>query len=470
MPSVPAPTTLPPIDELRASLDGSVLVPGDDGFDEVASRTFMARDVRPSLIIRATSAADVARAVSFARGSGLELAVRSGGHSGAGHSATDGGLLLDLAGLDGIDLDPASRTVWAGAGLTAAALTTALDAHGLVIGFGDTGSVGIGGITLGGGSGFLVRAHGLTIDNLLAVELVTADGEIRLVDEGSDPELFWALRGGGGNFGVATRFRYQAHALPRITGGMLVLPATPDTIEGFIAAAQAAPDELTAIANVMPAPPMPFIAPEHHGRVVILGLVAYAGEGPAAEAALAPFRALAEPLADMLAPMPYAGLFPPEPGGDHGAPIGVSRTLFTERVDRALAVRILSRIDERMAAGDALMAVAQLRPMGGASARVPDSATAYAHRTRPIMANVAALVTSPEGAPAVLPWVESFAAELSGGDPAGYVNFLGDEGPGRVRSAYPGDTWDRLVAVKRRVDPENLFHRNQNIPPVEAPR
>ncbi len=465
MPSVPTPGALPPVGALRASLDGSVLVPGDAGFEEAASRTFMARDARPSLIIGASTAADVARAVTLAREAGLELAVRSGGHSGAGHSATDGGLLLDLAGLDGIEVDREGCTVWAGAGLTAAALSTALGEHGLVVGFGDTGTVGIGGITLGGGSGYLVRVHGLTIDNLLAVEIVTADGQVRLVDATTDPELFWALRGGGGNFGVVTRFRYQAHALPRITGGVLLLPATAEAIAGFIAAAEAAPDELTAIANVMPAPPMSFVAPEHQGTLVILGFIAYAGEGAAAEAALAPFRALATPLADLLRPMPYPELFPPEPGGRHDGPIAVSRTLFMDGVDAGVAARILARIKEAMATGAAVMAVAQLRPMGGASARVQDGATAYAHRSRRIMANVAAFVMSPETVPAVLPWLEAFAAELSGGDPAGYVNFLADEGPARVRAAYPGDTWSRLVAVKRRVDPDNLFNRNQNIPP-----
>ena len=201
----------------------------------------------------------------------MELAVRSGGHSGAGHSVTDGGIVLDLSDLKGLDIDVEGRTAWAETGLTAAEVTEALGEHGLAIGFGDTGSVGIGGITLGGGVGYLVRKFGLTIDDLLAAEVVTADGQRLLVDAETHPDLFWAIRGGGGNFGVVTRFKYRLHELPETLGGMLILPATAETVAGFIAAAEAAPDELSTIANVMPCPPMPFVPEEHHGELVIFG-------------------------------------------------------------------------------------------------------------------------------------------------------------------------------------------------------
>ena len=182
----------------------------------------------------------------------------------------------------------------------------------MATGFGDTGSVGLGGLTLGGGVGYLVRKHGLTIDNLLAAEIVTADGQVRIVDADNEPDLFWAIRGGGGNFGVATRFRYRLHELDGVVGGILVLPATPETVAGFIAAAEAAPEELSTIANVMSCPPMPFVAEEYHGSIVILGMLAYAGDAEAGERALAPFRALAEPLADMLRPILYPEMFPPD--------------------------------------------------------------------------------------------------------------------------------------------------------------
>jgi FAD/FMN-containing dehydrogenase len=182
-------------------------------------------------------------------------------------------------------------------------------AHGLATGFGDTGSVGIGGLTLGGGVGFLVRKHGLTIDDLLAAELVTADGELRYVDADSEPALFWAIRGGGGNVGVATRFRFRLHELDTIVGGMLILPATPGVIASFVAEAEAAPEELSAIANIMVAPPMPFLPAEAHGKLVIMALLCYAGDIEAGTRTLAPFRALTKPIADMVKPMPYAEIY-----------------------------------------------------------------------------------------------------------------------------------------------------------------
>ena len=221
--------------------------------------------------------------IALARDHGLDLAVRSGGHSGAAHSTVEGGIVLDVRDLDSLEIDEAARTAWAGSGLTAGAYTEAAAERGLATGFGDTGSVGLGGLTTGGGIGYLVRKYGLTIDNLLAAEVVTADGEVHLVDETNEPDLFWAIRGGGGNFGVVTRFKFRLHAVPQIVGGMLLLPATADTIAGFMAAAAAAPEELSTIANVMPCPPMPFVPAEQHGEVVIIGLLCWAG--PVEEAA-----------------------------------------------------------------------------------------------------------------------------------------------------------------------------------------
>ena len=207
---------------------------------------------------------------------------------------------------------PKRRTAWAETGLTAGEYTTAAGAYGLATGFGDTGSVGIGGITLGGGVGYLVRKHGLTIDDLLAAEIVTADGQLLRVDAETHPDLFWAIRGGGGNFGVATRFQFRLHEVDTIVGGILILPATPDIIASFIAEAEAAPEELSTIANIMPAPPMPFVPAEHHGQLIIMALICYAGAIEAGERAIAPFRALATPIADMVRPMRYPEIYPPE--------------------------------------------------------------------------------------------------------------------------------------------------------------
>ena len=453
------------IPSLRAEFVGSVIGPDDPGYDE--ARVVIYNDTaRPAVILRAANDADVARAVDLARTSGLELAVRSGGHSGAGHGTTDGGILVDLARMKGLEIDVEARTAWAETGLTASELTTACGEHGLVIGFGDTGSVGIGGITTGGGVGFLVRKYGLTIDNVLAADVVTADGRLVRTDAEHEPDLFWAIRGGGGNFGVVTRFRFQLHELPSVVGGMLFLPATQAVISGFIAAAAEAPEELSAIVNVMPAPPMPFVPAEIHGQLVVFALMTYAGDAEGGGRALAPFRALATPIADFLRPMAYSEMFPAEEGGPHT--IGTNRTLFMDHVDEDVAQLMLDRIAEHMRTSDAQMAVAQLRVLGGAMARVPIEATAFAHRRGPIMVNVAAVVGSLDAIPAHAPWLEDFAAALNQGDDGKYVNFVVDEDAAAVHRAYPGATWDRLAAIKREYDPTNLFRRNQNIPPADA--
>jgi FAD/FMN-containing dehydrogenase len=380
----------------------------------------------------------------------------------AGHSGTDGGIVLDLRELKALEIDTGGRTASAEAGLTAGEYTVAAAEHGFATGFGDTGSVGVGGITLGGGIGYLVRKHGLTIDSLLGAEVVTADGELLQVDEGSHPDLFWAIRGGGGNFGVATRFRFRLHELDGIVGGMLFLPATADVIAGFMAEAEAAREELSGIANVMVAPPMPFVPEAFHGKLIVMALMCYAGDAGAGERALAPFRALATPLADMLRAMPYPEIYPPEDDSYH--PTAVAETMFVDRIDPPVAETILQHLE----ASDASMSVAQLRVLGGAMARVPVDATAFAHRASRIMVNVAAFFDGPEDRPKRQAWVSDFAAALRQDDRGAYVGFLGDEGEERVRAAYPGATWDRLAEVKATYDPTNLFRRNQNVPPASA--
>jgi hypothetical protein len=453
----PTATSIP---QLGAALSGRVITPEDVEYDD-ARRVFSGEfDRRPAAIARVADEADVARVVAFARETGLELAVRSGGHSGAGHCTTDGGIVLDLREMKALDVDVEGRTAWAQAGLTAIEYSAATGAHGLATGFGDTGSVGISGITLGGGVGYLVRKYGMSIDDLLATDLVTADGEVLRVDAERHPELFWAIRGGGGNFGVATRFRFRLHQLDTVVGGMLFLPATADVVAEFIALAEAAPEELTTIANVMPAPPMPFLPEEHHGRIVVMALMCYAGETEAGERALAPFRTLATPIVDMVHPIKYPEIYPPE--DESYRPTAVSRTMFIDNVDQGVAETVMKHLE----ASDASLRVAQLRVLGGAMGRVPADATAFAHRASKIMVNVAAFYEGPEDKVVRQSWVDDFAAALRQDDTGAYVNFLVDEGEARVRDAYPGPTWDRLAAIKARYDPTNLFRLNQNIPPT----
>jgi FAD/FMN-containing dehydrogenase len=448
--------------ELRAGLQGRVITPDDPEYDPARIVFDGAVDWHPALIARPVNAADVAHIVTLARQHGLELAIRSGGHGGFGHNLSVNGLVLDLREMRALEIDPVEGTAWAETGLTAGEFTQAVGAHGLATGFGDTGSVGIGGITLGGGIGFLVRKYGLTIDSLLAAEVVTADGQLLYTDAGSHPDLFWALCGGGGNFGVATRFKFRLHPVDAIVGGHLVLPAKPEILAAYMAAAEAAPEELSSIANVMPAPPLPFLSAEVHGRLVLWAMMVYAGDQAAGERALAPFRALAEPLADLLKPMRYPEMYEPEEGDYH--PTAVARTLFLERCELDDARTIFDYLQ----ASDAGMRVAQLRPLGGAMARVPVEATAFAHRQARIMVSLAAFYEGPDDRVARDAWVADFAAALQQENTGVYANFLGEEGPQRVRAAYPGATWERLAKIKARYDPTNLFRFNHNIPPVSG--
>jgi FAD/FMN-containing dehydrogenase len=450
--------------QLVANLPGRVIGPDDPEYDQARTVFYGGFDRRPAVIVRVADAGDVSRVVSFAREAGLELAVRGGGHSVAGHGVSDGGVVLDLSEMRALDIDADRRTAWAEAGLTAGEYTSAAAERGLATGFGDTGSVGIGGITLSGGVGFLVRKHGLTIDSLQAADVVTADGELLRADAETHPDLFWAIRGGGGNFGVATRFQFRLHELESFVGGFLVLPANPDVIASFVAQAEAAPDELSTIANVMPAPPLPFLPAEHHGRLVVLALLGYAGGVEDGERAIAPFRALATPIADLVRPMSYPEMYPPEEEGYH--PVAVARTMFLDTVDRRASETMVDHLE----AATATIAVTQIRVLGGAVARVSPGATAYAHRQSRIMVNVAALYERDEEGVAHQAWVDALASALRQRDAGAYVGFLGDEGEERVRAAYPGSTWNRLAAIKARYDPGNLFRLNQNIPPAAGHR
>jgi FAD/FMN-containing dehydrogenase len=446
--------------QLRATdITGEVLTPEDPAYD-AARAVFAAHvDARPALIARVSGPDDIARLIAHARETGSELAVRGGGHSPAGHGVCDGGMVIDVSALRSFEIDRAGRTAWSGAGLTAGEFTVAAGAHGLATGFGDTGSVGIGGITLAGGIGFLVRKHGLTIDNLLAAEIVTADGRLRHADAETEPELFWALRGGGGNFGVVTRLKYRLQPVDTIVGGLLVLPATPAVVTGFVDEAEAAPDELSAIATVMHAPPLPFVPEERHGTLVLMASIVYAGDVKAGRLAVAPFRALAEPVADLLRPMTYPEMFPDHPGNRLGR---VTHTMFAGSVGTRQAEAILERTRE----SSALMAACEIRVLGGAMARVPVAATAFAHRHSRAMINVQAVYDPSNSERSEhTTWARELAAELYDGDPGAYAGFLEDEGEERVRAAYPGATGERLAAVKAVFDPDNVFRRNQNITP-----
>jgi FAD/FMN-containing dehydrogenase len=459
------PMDRPLIAELRRVCAGPVLTPRDDGYDAARAVYFTSIDRRPEAIVRVANPADAGRVVVLAHESGRELAVRNGGHSVAGHSVIDGGIVLDLSALRSLEIDVARRVARAGAGLTAGEYTTATGAHGLATGFGDAPSVGIGGITLSGGIGFLHRKTGMTIDSVVSADVVTANGQQVRASEASHPDLFWAIRGGGGNFGVVTRFEYRLHPVDTVVGGMLLLPATAERVVAFLDAAAAAPEALSMIVMVLPAPPMPFIPPEHHGKLIIMATMVYAGDVDAGERVVAPFRALAAPIADMIRPMKYPSIYDGHAGAPHPV-AAVIRTRFLDTVDTAAAEAMVTALAE----GTAPMRAVQFRPLGGAMGRVPADATAFAHRDRRFMVNVAAMYEDPSQTAEHAAWAAAAAAGLDDGARGVYVAFLGDEGQDRIREAYPGATGRRLAAIKHRYDPDNVFRHNQNITPSpEAP-
>jgi FAD/FMN-containing dehydrogenase len=447
------------ISNLRASLNGKVIGSDDPGYDDMRRVFFTGFDRRPAAIVRVADASDVCRVVTLARETGAELAVRSGGHSRAGHGTSEGGIVIDLSAMNAVEIDSDGRTAWAQTGVTAGDYTRATGERGLATGFGDTPTVGLGGITLSGGIGFLVRKNGLTIDDLVAAEVVTADGELLEVDAETHADLFWALRGGGGNFGVATRLRFRLHEIDEVVGGMLMLPASTDVITGLVTAAAAAPEELSVIANIVKAPPMPFIPAEQHGKPVVIALMVYAGNAEAGERALAPIRALATPLADMIRPIRYPEMY----DGPEGPRVAFDAG--TNLLIDAFAPGAAEAILEHLETATAPMAGVQLRVLGGAMARVPEDATAFAHRKANLMMNIAAMYVRPEERAEHEAWASSLAKALSAGTTAAaYVGFLGDDGEEDVHRAYPPTTLERLARVKRQYDPDNLFRLNLNVP------
>lgn len=395
----------------------------------------------------------------MAKDLGLDIAVRGGGHSLAGHSTTDGGLLVDLGELRAVDIDPFRRTGTAQGGTTAGEYTAAAQAHGLATPFGDSGSVGLGGLTLGGGIGWLARSHGMTIDNLLAVDLVTADGEVETISEVSDAELFWALRGGGGNFGIAARFRYRLQPVHIVTAGALFLPLTRDVLRGVIDASLEAPDELTTITMVMGLPPAPFVPTELVGTPAVMVLPVAQGDPEQGAALMAPFRSLATPIADLVQPMPYEAMYQLT-----AAAAAPSREVVRSGFANELSDAALDAVVDRHGSPEGAATMTQIRVLGGAMARVPADATAFAHRSAPIMTAVMTFFDG-DDATAATASADELHARLSGSPAGVYSNFLGNENAARIHEAYPAPTMERLAAVKRRVDPANVFHGNHNIRP-----
>ncbi|HKB28513.1 MAG TPA: FAD-binding oxidoreductase, partial [Candidatus Limnocylindrales bacterium] len=349
--------------ELERAFGGRLIWPGQPEYETARVVENAAFDRRPALIARATGGDDVAAAIRFARTSDLPIAVRSGGHSIAGQSTGDGVAAIDLTGLAELEIDPAERTAWCGPGLQAGPYTAAADGFRLATPFGDHGTVAIGGITLGGGIGWLVRRDGLTIDSLRAVELVTAEGERLVASEDEHPDLFWALRGGGGNFGVVTRLKLALHPIDTVLHGTILLRSSPAAIRQLLEIAHAAPDELTLMPGVMAIPPMEEVEADHHGKLGLWIDLMWAGPTPAGLAAISALRALGPALLDTVVEKRYPDLFPPRSGNRSA---WTSRSLFIDRFDDE-TIEVIERQVSTAPPGDAL---AIFRVLGGAASRV----------------------------------------------------------------------------------------------------
>ncbi len=456
---VPSTAAMPDL----AVLPGALLRPGDAGYDEARRVANAAIDRRPAAIVRPVDAAGVARAVVFARDAGLPLAVRGGGHSAAGHGVglADGALVVDLSAMKQVDVDPVRRVATAEGGVLAGEYVKATFAHGLATPLGDTPTVGLGGLLLGGGMGYLARKHGLAIDHLLAVEIVLADGSVVRASADEHPDLFWAVRGGGGNFGIVTRFELGLVPIGTILGGMLMMPATRDVLRSHVPITASAPEDLGMISAIMAAPPLPFVPAEHHGALTLLSMVAWDGDPVEGRAALAPYAAVATPIAEVISEIPYPAIF--EMGGPEGPTGFVARSFFLPALDDAAIDTILGFMERRTSP----MAMVQLRVLGGAVSRVPNEATAYAFRDRQLAVVILVPFLDPAEAATHVAWADGLLSALRPAATGVYSNFLADEGPDRVREAYPGLTYHRLAEVKRRYDPANLFRSTQNIVPAD---
>jgi FAD/FMN-containing dehydrogenase len=450
---------------LRARVRGAVLTSGEDGYD-AARRVWNATiDRRPDVIVRCAGAADVRAAVDFARSAGTVLAVRGGGHNIAGSAVCDGGVMIDLTPMKSVRVDPVARIARVEPGVTLGEFDREAQAFGLVTPTGINSTTGIAGLTLGGGFGWISRKFGLTIDNLMSVDVVTADGELVRASEKDHPELFWGLRGGGGNFGVVTSFEFRLQPLgPEVMSGLIVYPLSQarDLVRRYRDIVAAAPDELTCWFVMRAAPPLPFLPKEVHGTGIIAFAACYAGPMDAAERAMKPLRAMGTPIADVVGPHPFAGWQTAlDPLLTPGARNYWKSHSFTALDDGLIDV--LVAYTNKLPSPETELAFAQL---GGAINRVPADATAYPHRNIAFLINLHTRWRDPAADATCIAWARSLfdacTPFASGGT---YVNFIPEDDKDGVKRAYLGNA-RRLAAIEAKYDPHNLFRVNQNIRPT----
>ncbi len=449
---------------LRESVRGEVIAPQDESYDE-ARKVFNAMiDRRPAVVVRCTGTDDVVAAVNFARENGLDLAVRGGGHSVPGFGTADDAVVIDLSGMRDVQVDPARRTARAQGGATWGVFNDATHAHGLATTGGVVSTTGVGGLTLGGGIGYLARGVGLSCDNLVAAEVVTADGRALSASEGENEDLFWAIRGGGGNFGVVTAFEFRLHPVAEVYGGPMFFAASDAgaVLRAYREFIADAPEEFGGFPAWQIAPPLPFIPEERHGETMLAFIACWAGAIEDGERALEPIHEWAPVVAEHVGAMPYPALnsafdalYPPG-GLQHYWKANFVKELTDDAIEAHL---------EHGPKVPVVNSTVHIYPINGACTRVASDATAFAYRDATFATVIAGMWPDPADNDANIAWVRDYydaTAPLS--EEGGYVNFMSGDDQERIKANYGGN-YDRLVDVKRKYDPDNLFHLNQNIRP-----
>ena len=458
------------LDQLAEAMRGDVVHPDSPGYDEARNVWNGMIDRRPAVVAQCHGVADVIKAVDFARANAMEVSVRGGGHSAQGYGTCDDGLVIDLSRMKGIRVDPESHTVRAEAGLTWGEFDKETQAFGLAVTGGRFSTTGISGLALGSGSGWLERKCGLTGDNLLSADVVTADGRLVKCSPRENADLYWGLRGGGGNFGIVTSFVFRLHEVgPVVYGGMLVCnPERAGDVLRFMRDYMAdAPDDLGAAVAFVSAPPEEFVPPEMHFKPILGLVICWSGDHEEGERVVAPIREVAQPMMDMVGPMPYVALQSMLDGGGQPGTHAYMKAEFMDELSDSAIEKLVAHGAGRPSPTAQLL----LEPMGGAISRMPDGDTALGRRDVPWCYHALSLWMEPgqEAHDAHVAWAQQLAAALAPETTEGvYLNYTSDVGEDRVRSSYGPEKYARLVELKDKYDPTNLFHLNQNIKPSIA--
>ena len=451
------------IEQLREQVRGQVTLPDDEGYDDARAVYNAMIDRRPAVVVCAANAGDVVAAVNFARENGIDLAVRGGGHSVPGFGTCDGGVVIDLSGMRGVQVDATAKTAKAEGGATWGDFNDATYPFGLATTGGIISTTGVGGLTLGGGIGYLTRGFGLSLDNLVSADVVTADGRSLVASERENADLFWALRGGGGNFGVVTSFEFRLHPVKDIYGGPMFfeLSEVENVLSFFRGYIADAPEEMGAFPAFQIAPPLPFIREDRHGETFIAMVACWAGPLEQGESALKPFHDVAPVVAEFVGPMPYPAL---NSAFDALVPPGLQHywkaSFVKELTDDAIAAHA-----QHGPAVPVVNSTVHIYPINGAAGRVAPDATAFAYRDANFATVIAGMWPDPSQNEANTKWVRDYYdATAPHSEEGGYINFMAGDDQGRIKANYKGN-YERLVDVKRTYDPDNLFHLNQNIKP-----